>query len=46
MTINGLEATHKQMSSMRYPTWSSLQEWKLPPGYRKLTELLMQGEQA
>ena len=41
MTVNGLEATHKQLSSMRYPTWSSLAEWKLPPGYRKLTELLM-----
>jgi uncharacterized protein (DUF169 family) len=46
LTTKGLEATHKQLSSMRYPTWSYLQEWKLPPGYRKLTELLMQDEQA
>ncbi len=45
MTVNGLEATHKQVSSMRYPTWSSLHEWQLPPSYRKLTELLMQDEQ-
>jgi uncharacterized protein (DUF169 family) len=46
MTINGLEATHKQVSSMRYPTWTYLQEWRLSPGYRKLTELLTQDEQA
>lgn len=45
-TINGLEASHKQVSSMRYPTWSSLNEWRLSPGYHKLTELLTQDEQA